>query len=472
MVVPLIADGKRLGALFLIRHHPHFFSEPELPHVKILADMASLAIERALDLDRISRMQADERFLSDAARILASSLDYNKTLKTVAQLAVPRIADWTAIHLIEDGVLRTVEVAHSDPAKLTSVRRLQENYSPRRGNELGAGRVVRTGQAELYPEVTDEMLRKLSENAEHYKLMQAVNIKSAMVVPLSAGGETFGALTFASEAPRRYGNVDLRFAEDIGRHMALAIQNARLYTSAERAIRARDEVLRVVSHDLRNPVSNIHMTARLLESGSLPEPKREEMVAIINRAAERMNRLIEDLVSVARLREGQVIALKIQAENPIDVIQEACQLFAIQARGKSIELTCDASGPVPMVRADRHRILQVVSNLLDNALKFTPEGGRISVSCEAAEAKVRFSVSDTGRGIAREHLGRVFDLFWQANPTAHMGAGFGLAIAKAIIEGHGGRIWAESAPGIGTTFFFTVPVALSKEDVAEEHLAG
>jgi signal transduction histidine kinase len=425
-----------------------------------------------MDLDRIRTMRADERFLSDAARVLASSLDYNKTLKTVARLAVPRLADWAAINLLEDGVLRTVEVAHSDPAKLTTVRRLQERYLPRAGNELGAARVIRTGEAELYPEVTDEMLRKVTHDDEHFETMRALNIKSGMVVPLSAGGQTFGALTFASGTPRRFGSADLRFAQDIGRHMALAIQNARLYTSAERAIRARDEVLRVVSHDLRNPVNNIHMTGRMLESGSLPESKRQEMIAIINRAAERMNRLIEDLVSVARLREGQAIALKVQVENPIHVIKEACQVFTMQARARSIQLVCDTSRPVPMVRADRHRILQVISNLLDNALKFTPEGGRISVSCEAVEGNVRFSVSDTGRGIAREHLTRVFDLFWQASNTAHMGAGFGLAIAKVIIEGHGGRIWAESRPGFGTTFFFTVPTAEGKEDVAEEQLAG
>ena len=257
---------------------------------------------------------------------------------------------------------------------------------------------------------------------------------------------------------------DVGFAEDLARHMASAIQNSRLYAASESAIRARDEVLRIVSHDLRNPVSNIQMTAKMLTRGSLSEDERGKLLEIINRSAERMNRLIEDLIAVGRVREGQAIPLKVQPEHPGDVISEACRLFAAQARAKSIYLECDRPHMVPTVRADRHRLLQVFSNLLENAIKFTPEGGRITVSCQPHDDKVRFAVSDTGRGIEHQDLTKIFDLFWQARPTAHLGSGFGLAIAKAIVEQHGGNIWAESTPGLGTTFFFTLPQAAGKEE--------
>jgi len=204
--------------------------------------------------------------------------------------------------------------------------------------------------------------------------------------------------------------------------------------------------------------------AELSQRGSLSEDERGKLLEIIHRSAERMNRLIEDLIAVGRVREGQAIPLKVQPEHPGDVISEACRLFAAQARAKSIYLECDRPHMVPTVRADRHRLLQVFSNLLENAIKFTPEGGRITVSCQPHDDKVRFAVSDTGRGIEHQDLTKIFDLFWQARPTAHLGSGFGLAIAKAIVEQHGGNIWAESTPGLGTTFFFTLPQAAGKEE--------
>jgi signal transduction histidine kinase len=205
---------------------------------------------------------------------------------------------------------------------------------------------------------------------------------------------------------------------------------------------------------------------------SLPEAKRLSMLEIINRAAMRMRRLIDDLLAVARLREGQPFPLQVQRENPADITNEACELFAAQARTKSIRLECVKPRQLAMIKGDRHRLLQVLSNLLDNAIKFTPEGGSITVTCEPYRQSVRFEVKDTGPGIEQQHLSRIFDLFWQAKPTAHMGAGFGLSIAKAIVEQHGGRIWAESTPGIGTKFVFTVPQAGSHEEQLDRELAG
>jgi signal transduction histidine kinase len=304
----------------------------------------------------------------------------------------------------------------------------------------------------------------MSHSVEHLQLLRELEVKSAMIIPLSAGGETLGAISFVSEETRRYNDDDLGFARNIARHAALAIQNSRLYASAghaiqvrDEAIRARDEILRVVSHDLRNPVHNIQMTTKLLAAGTMSGEKHQQMVHIIQRAAERMNRLIEDLIAIARVREGQRIPLDLHPEDPREIVAEACEVFSVQARVKRITLRCDRGGDVPKVKVDRHRILQVISNLVDNAIKFTPEGGTITVSCEAWQDHVRFAVSDTGRGIEQENLSRIFDLFWQAKTTAHMGAGLGLAIAKAIAEQHGGKIWAESRPGAGTTFFFTVP---------------
>jgi len=480
MVVPLLAEARQLGALFLLRSHPRKFDVTEIPQVKILADMASLAIERALTLERVRKMQTDARFLSDAAEILSSSLDYSTTLKSVVRLAVPQFADWCVVDLAENGKLQPAEIAHADQNKLTIAQTLRQKYMPSPEFPFGAIRVMQTKRAELFPEITDEWLRDNARDPEHYELLRRLNVRSIMVVPLTVGDQFLGTLTFASEQTRRYGPDSMSFAMDVARHMASAIQNARLYAAAERAVQARDEaisardeVLRVVSHDLRNPLGNILMSAKMLEAPSIPDDKRRSLLQVIHRAAVRMNRLIDDLMAVARLREGREIPFNVQSENPLEIMEEACDVFTANARAKSIDLRCDRSGPVPVIKADRHRVLQVLSNLLDNAIKFTPQGGRVTVTCRPYEDKVRFTVSDTGRGIEHEHLGKIFDLFWQARPTAHMGAGFGLAIAKRIVEQHGGRIWAESKPGVGTTFFFTLPrSAGTQEDEPVDQIAG
>lgn len=462
MIVPLISDSQSLGALFLVRPHPTDFNVVEFPRVRILANMAALAMQRAFTLEKVQKMQRDEHFLSEAAKILASSLDYNETVKTVVRLAVPRMADWTALHMLtESGEIRIAEVAHADSSRLVLIQYLQQNYPPRPGRKAGPFRVIRTGRSELYSEITDQLLKDAAEDAGHYEALRRLNMKSAIVVPLSVGTEIFGSLTFVSEQGH-YGPDDLVLAEDIARHAAMAIQNARLYTSAERAIRLRDEVLRVVSHDLRSPIGNIQMTARLLSTVSVPEV-RDRMLRLIHRASERMNRLIEDLLAVARTRDGQAIPLDIQAEHPGSIIDEACEIFSVQAHQRSIELRSQKPHLLPRVKADRHRILQVLCNLLDNAIKFTPEGGSITLSCGPHGDRVLFAVKDAGRGIAPEHLSKIFELFWQEKHTAHMGAGLGLAIAKAIVEQHGGKIWAESKPGIGTTFFFDLPQVIGKD---------
>jgi len=468
LIVPLMSDHRPFGALFLIRYHPQYFSEVDFPRVIVLADLAALAIDRALTEERTRKVEAEERFLSEAAAVLASSLDYKTTLQTVTRLAVPQMSDWCVVHLLEGERIQAVEIEHADPSKIALARELQEKYPPQLSDNGGVTRVIRLGQAEVYREITDDLLRRGARDEHHVEVLRQLNLRSAMIVPLSTGAETFGALTLATERARRYGAADLAFAKDFARHIAQAIQNARLYATIENAVRARDQVLRVVSHDLRNPVNNIQMTVKLLKNGDLTEDKRAGMLDVIGRAADRMTRLIEDLIGVARVREGQTIALNIRAENPRDIIDEACWMFSVQARTKSINLRCEASHIAPAVNADRHRVLQVLSNLLDNAIKFTAQGGQIVLSCIPQTDCVRFSVSDTGPGIAAEDLDKMFDLYWQAKPTAHLGTGLGLAIAKAIVQEHGGQIWADSTPGLGTTFLFTLPQAEDRSRALDE----
>jgi signal transduction histidine kinase len=179
-----------------------------------------------------------------------------------------------------------------------------------------------------------------------------------------------------------------------------------------------------------------------------------------------MNRLIEDLITAGRIQEGREIPLNLDRVDPAVIIDEPCTEVGPQAQAKSIDLRCNKPPIIPAIKADRDRILQVLINLLDNAIKFTPKGGSIILSCEVRDGEVQFAVKDTGPGINPKDLHKMFDPFWQAKTGAHFGSGLGLAIAKALVEQHNGRIWADSTPGAGTTVFFTIPQA----DIGQEPL--
>ena len=235
---------------------------------------------------------------------------------------------------------------------------------------------------------------------------------------------------------------------------------SRMYADAEASIDAREQVLKIVSHDLRNPLHTISMCASLLLELPMPPEKQAEHLRRIKRAGERMNRLVQDLLDVAKLEAGRV-AISARPVVVAPLVREAYEMLAPLAAEKEVKLeTLVADGLQPIV-ADEGRVLQVLSNLVGNAVKFTPAGGRIVIRAEDAPGGVRFSISDTGQGMSPEQLSQIFGRFWQANPADRRGIGLGLSIAKGIVEAHGGRIWVESQPGAGTTFYFTLSASLS-----------
>jgi signal transduction histidine kinase len=277
-----------------------------------------------------------------------------------------------------------------------------------------------------------------------------------MIVPMAARGRVLGAMTFATTgAGRRYGQADLEMAQHLARRSALAVENARLYAEAQRAIRARDDVLAIVSHDLRNPLHAIGMASNLLARPGAPPSRVRAHAAAIERATRRMGRLIRDLLDSSRLETGRLV-LERQAAQVGVLLAEAVAILAPLAAEKPITLVLASAAEGLEVYCDRERLLQVLSNLIGNALAFTAAGGTVTISAEADGAYVRFSVQDTGVGIPVEHQRRIFDRYWRSRES-RQGTGLGLAIAKGIVEAHGGRIWVESSPGEGATFRFTLP---------------
>jgi signal transduction histidine kinase len=260
----------------------------------------------------------------------------------------------------------------------------------------------------------------------------------------------------------------LRLALELAHDAALAIDNARLYRLAQRAIQVRDEVLAIVAHDLRNPLSMILMEARMLQRGIQPERRSQQPGQQIEGAANRMNRLIEDLLDVTRVEAGQMIVDRARL-GAAPVASEAAGAQESLASAASLQLRLELSPDLPPIDADRDRLLQVFENLIGNAIKFTPPGGVITVGASAQDGAVRFWVRDTGPGIAPDQQAHLFDRFWQGRAARRAGAGLGLPIVKGIVEAHGGRVWVESAAAEGSTFLFTIPAWSVERDSARRH---
>src|SRR5690606_38507424 len=308
-------------------------------------------------------------------------------------------------------------------------------------------------------DLTAEMLASFAQNDEHLRGLQTIRPRSVIGVPLSLGDKCLGALFLSTVEPRVYGPKDLRVAEEFGGRAALSLENARLHRAARRAIQARDDVLGVVAHDLRNPLNGIVMQAQLLRPrGFEPERRSQRPADAIERAASHMNRLIQDLLDVTRMEAGQ-LALERSPVHAGRVVSEFLESQKPLAASTLVELRLDLAPDLGDVFADRDRLLQILENLVGNGVKFTRPGGRVTVGAASRDDEVLFWVADTGTGIEAESLPHLFDRFWQARKIGRKGAGLGLPIVKTIVESHGGRVWVESQVGVGSTFFFTLPLA-------------
>ncbi|MCY1077362.1 sensor histidine kinase [Archangium lansingense] len=429
-------------------------------------------ISQIQDISERKQLEQAWRFLAEAGPRLAASLDPRTTVAAIMGLAVPALADWCVLNFIDDdGQMHWVESMAASPEKSRVLREMLAAYpyDPSRQGYIVAD-VLRTGQSTLLPELPDALLEASAEDARHLELLHRLNPRSAIIMPLVAHGRTLGTIVLTtSESGRHYSARDLALAEELASRAALAIDNARLHEKSEQATRTRDEVLRIVAHDLRTPLHVISLSTGVLLK--CPPEKRAtdtKPLEAIRKAVDRATRLIQDLLDVARMEAGR-LSVDRELEQTAPLVKEAAELHRTLAEEKSIQLTATVPEDAPPVFADRDRVLQILSNLLGNALKFTPAGGQITLRAEPAESMMRFSVSDTGSGIPADDLPYLFEPFWQAHAGRKQGTGLGLAIAKGLVDAHGGQIWVESSPGVGSTFFFTLPIASPAEQQPTHH---
>ncbi len=413
------------------------------------------------DITLQKRAEAEERFLADSSGELSRTLAIEPTLHAIADLPVPRLADACLVDLVEpSGGYRRVGSSRPRSDIAPIIARLSSNPlhvdSPSPIVD-----VIRRSRAELISDMEDDW-SEANADRENVQYWRALAPRSLLIVPLQSAGTTLGALTLIRTTDRPFDAEQRQLGEKFAAAAATALQNATLYDAAKQANRARDEVLGVVSHDLRNPISAIAMCARVLvEDSPASESNRAELLGIIRESAATADRMIEDLLDVANIERGK-LALEVRANEPSQLALRAVHMFELEAREHGITLEAKLPTNLPLVAADDGRIVQVIGNLLRNAIKFTPRGGRIVIAVQPRDGMIEFSASDTGSGIASENRSRVFERYWQQSSGARSrGSGLGLSIARGIVEAHGGRIWVESEPGKGSVFTFSIPQVAS-----------
>jgi predicted ATPase/signal transduction histidine kinase len=444
---------------------PGTFTAERLLTLELLAAQAAISLENAqlLERERTGRIEAEAadrrgRLLGEATALLSQTLDSRGVLDALARLFARSFVDWAVIDLQDNGTLVRIAGAHRDPDKEPILRELAERYAlqPR----SPAWQVLQTGKPFESAVVTDDQIRASCVDDHHVELLRRLGPRSGLFVPLCARDAVIGTLSLASTTPNWFTRADIELAIDLGRRMALAIDNARLLAETRRALHLRDEFLRIASHELRTPLASLRLSAQ----GLLRAAERNRTVSpeILDRTLGRvlgntlrLEQLTSELLDVTRIEQGRLQL------NPIEITLDAIVREAVEhieaelaETGSSVSIEC----PAPVVgRWDRSRLDQVVTNLLTNAAKFGA-GKPIEIRIEQLGASARLAVIDHGIGIDPARRPHVFDRFERAVPSSRYGGlGLGLYIARSIVAAHGGTITVDSELGVGSTFTVTLP---------------
>jgi signal transduction histidine kinase len=440
-------DNERAFLELLAWHCGHGFERARLQ-----------AVERAVRRDH---EVAHERaaFLSKASGLLGSSLDYEETLRNVARMAVPRMADWCGVDLLDgDHGTRSVAVAHVDPAKVVFATEMRRRYPADPDSPTGVPNVIRTGVAEIYPEIPDELLVASARDEEHLAMARELGLRSAIVAPIRDRDGVLGAITFViSDSARRYTPEDLMMAEQLGERVGAAIANARLYEEAQRAVVLRDEFLSIAGHELRTPLAaiSLHLQSMLRSPDEMSMARIRERITKLIGQSDRLAALVEDLLDVTKLMSGRV-ELEPRELDLGSVVKQCVERMRDEFDRASTPLQLRIASV--RGRWDRSRLDQIATNLLSNALKYG-RGQPVSVEVGLDDEIAVMSVSDRGIGIAPEDHNRIFERFERAVSSRNFGGfGLGLWIVRQLVEAHGGTIQVASALGEGATFTVTLPM--------------
>ena len=400
--------------------------------------------------------------LADASARLGASLDIGQLLDVMAELLVPAVASFCVIEVLaEPGQPRRLATLHRDRHR-TGLTTLFLGY-PRDPDRPYIGRTaVTAGTTEYVARLSNTRLHLLAQDEAYLEALRAVNPHSYISVPLAARGSTIGVVTAVRDATvPAFAGDDVVLIERLARRAAPAFDHALAHENALRAIRQRDEVMSIVTHDLRSPLGAITLNAQALEelTRGVGDTRVRQMLSTMNESVHWMDRLINDLVDVASIESGR-LSLEMGLVEPASLIHRALKQFDLAAEAGTIRLRAELPDVLPSFVGDEDRLHQTLSNLLSNAVRLTPAWGEIVVRAEPHADAITFSVRDTGPGIPPDEQGRIFDRFVHIRRGSSVrGTGLGLAIAKGIVDAHGGQLRVESTPGAGSRFLFTLPLA-------------
>jgi PAS domain S-box-containing protein len=573
VAIPLVARGEKVGAItFAWSQTRRNYSERDLPLMDDLARRAALAVDNARLYARERETGDQLAFLAEMSSVLASSLDYETTLTNVAQLLVPRFADWCAVDVVsEDGRINRLAVVHRDPAKEEWARRSRDFHPPDPEEPEGSARAVRSGEPVLYRRITDEFLQATARGAENLRVLRELKMASAMVVPMNARGRTLGALMLVSSDPARLYDEDaLSFAEHLGRRAAVAVDNALVHgrseqraqaaralafvadgivlvdedgiariwnaaaevitglperevvgrpiaqavpgwaaieahvpvaagpgtpraetvplelvrderwisisgvalpggtvyafrdlTDERRVERLKSEFVSTISHELRTPLAAIYGAALTLQRRDPAlEQQREKLLDVVAGEAERLARIVNDILWVSRVESG-TLHVEVESCDPTKLATAVVEAGRAHLPG-NLELVLEVEPDVAPVAADADKLRQILTNLLDNAVKYSPDGGVVRIRITSDDMFVRFAVVDEGLGVPVAEHHRIFEKFYRLDPELTRGVGgtgLGLYISRELVRRMNGRIQVESSAGAGSTFTVELPIA-------------
>lgn len=400
------------------------------------------------------------QFLSDAGDLIGASLDSEATLAGVSRLAVSQLADLCVIHIVEpEGAIRAVAIAHADPSRGKAATALYERYPPNPLADHGVSKVLRTGETEVVAEILDGWLARMTDDEDHVAPLGQLDLKSYICAPLICREHVLGTLTLAMDASgRRFAADDIEFVETVARRTARAVDNGRLYREALEASRLKNELVSRVSHELRTSLMVTLGWTAMLRASRLQKTILARALAGIERNAQTQTQLVETIVDAADMITNAV-RLETQPVDLVAVIADVLDASHDEIDAKRLVVHSVLPEPPVTVQGDSDRLYQIVRHLLDNAIKFTPDGGRIELTLDTDKTQAQLRISDSGRGIGAEFLPYLFDWFRQET-TTRQGMGVRLAIARHLVVLHGGSVKAASAgEGRGATFTVTLPLA-------------
>ena len=412
------------------------------------------------DVTERTQRARDERFLVEAGATLGTSLDVTRTLQSLANVGVPYLAEACVVDVEGvDGVWQRETSRSANPAVQAVLETMATDVLSW-DNPWRAIDVMRSGKAEIVTTVTDDWLEAHADSAEEVARLKSLGIRAVLFVPLVVRDQVLGAMTFFRLTGASFSQAQFALVQELAARAAYALDNARLYTMARRASRAREDVLSVVSHDLGNPLAAIRLcSAALLQSPPSDLEEARQLVQAIGNSADWMSRLLRDLLDVSSIEVGK-LSIERRTELLEPILAQAAAMVGPQADERGVVLSVEVADGVPAVHGDAARLVQVLTNLLGNSLKYTARGGSVTVHAAPRGDTVVITVRDTGSGIPADILPRIFERYYTRRREANKsGSGLGLAIVRGIVEAHGGHVWVESVVGLGSTFFVVLPAA-------------